>query len=82
MEIMNTNESIWEDHHHRSSFLANTSLVNRDFASLFSNDIVKEPQSPILLQDIDSEGNLCNITQTNPIDISAKHGAIEHVHVG
>ena len=24
IEIMNTNESIWEDHHHRSLFLPNT----------------------------------------------------------
>ena len=29
-----------------------------------------------------SEGNLCNITQTNPIDILAKPDTIEHVHVG
>ena len=62
MEIMNTDESIWEDHHHRSMFLPNTSLVNHDYASLFPANIVNIPQSPILLQDIDSEGNLCNIT--------------------
>ena len=36
----------------------------------------------ILLQDTDSKGNLCNITQTNLIDISAKPDVIEHVHVG
>ena len=82
MEIMNMNESIWEDHHHRSLFLPNTNLVTNDFASLFSTDIVNAPQSPILLQDTDSEGNLCNITQTNPINISAKPSTIEHVHVG
>ena len=82
MDIMNTNEPIWEDLHHRSLFLPNTNLTDHDFASLFSTDIVKEPHSPILLQDIDSEGNLCNITQTNLIDISAKPGTIEHVHVG
>ena len=82
MEIMNTDESIWEDHHHRSMFLPNTSSVNHDFASLFPTDIFNIPQSPILLQDIDSKGNLCNITQTNPIDISAKPNTIEHVHVG
>ena len=76
------NESIWEDHHHRSLFLPNTSLVNHDVSSLFPTDIVNAPQSPILLQDIDSEGNLCNITQTNPLDISTKPGTIEHVHVG
>ena len=34
------------------------------------------------MQDTDSEENLCNITQTNLIDISAKPGTIEHVHVG
>ena len=30
---------------------------------------------------MDSKGNLCNITQTNPIDISAKPGTLDHVHV-
>ena len=82
MEIMSTNEPIWEDHHHRSSFLPNTSSVDHDFASLFSTDIVDTPQTPILLQNTNFEGNLCNITQTNPIDISAKPGTLEHVHVG
>ena len=82
MEIMSTDESIWEDHRHRSMFLPNTSLVNHDYASLFPTDIVSIPKSPILLQDTDSEGNLCNITQMNPIDISAKLDTIKHVHVG
>ena len=49
MEIMSTNEPIWEDHHHRSSFLPNTSSVDHDFSSLFPIDIVKTPQAPILL---------------------------------
>ena len=49
MEIMNMDESIWEDHHHRSMFLPNTSLVNHDYTSLFPTDIVNEPESPILL---------------------------------
>ena len=82
MEIMSTDESIWEDHHHRSMFLPNTSSVNHDYASLFPTDIINIPQSPILLQDADSEGNLCNIIQTNLIYISAKPDTIEHVHVG
>ena len=73
------NEPIWEDHHHRSLFLPNTSSVDHDFASLFSTDIVITPQTPILLQNTDSEGNLCNITQTNPIDISAKPSTVDHV---
>ena len=82
MEIMNTDDPIWEDHHHRSMFLPNTNSVNHDYASLFSTNIVNAPQSPILLQDTNSEGNICNITQMNPIDISAKPDTIEHVHVG
>ena len=76
------NEPIWEDHHHRSSFLPNTSSIDHDFASLFTTDIAKTPKTPILLQNTDYEGNLCNITQTNPIDISAKPGTLEHFHVG
>ena len=82
IEIMNVGEPIWEDHHHRSMFLPNTSSGSYDFASLFPTDIVNVPQSPILLQDTYFEGNLCNITQTNPIDISSKPDFIEHVHVG
>ena len=81
MDIMSTNEPIWEDHHHSSSFLPNTSSIDHDFASLFTTDIVKTPQTPILLQNTNFEGNLCNITQTNPIDISAKLGTLEQVHV-
>ena len=81
MDIMKTNEPIWEDHHHKSSFLPNTSSADHDFASLFSIDIVNTPQNPILLLDTDSEGNLCNIAQTNPIGISAMPGTLEHVHV-
>ena len=76
------NEPIWEDHYHRSSFLPNTNSVDHDFASLFSTNIVNTPQNPILLQDTDSKGNLCNITKKNPIDISFKPGTLKHVHVG
>ena len=82
MEIMNTDESIWEDHHHKPMFLPNTSSVNHDYEFLFPTDIVNVPQSPILLQDTNSEGNLCNITQTNPIDISSNPITLDHVHVG
>ena len=49
IEIMSTDESIWEDHHHRSMFLPSTSSVNHDYASLFPIDIVNIPQSLILL---------------------------------
>ena len=49
IEIMNTDEPMWEDHHHRSMFLPNTSSSSHDFSSLFPIDIVNILQSPILL---------------------------------
>ena len=82
IEIMNTSTSIWEDHHHRSSFLPNTSAIDNDFVSLLGTNIVNDPQTPILLQDFEFEGNLYNITKMVPIDISVKYGTIEHVHIG
>ena len=50
--------------------------------SLISFDIVEHLQTTMLLQDVDSEGNLCNITQIVTIDISVNPGIVEHVHVG
>ena len=79
---MSMDEPVWKDHHHRSSFLPNASLVDFDLVSLISTDIVTNLQKPILLQGTDSEGNICNITKTTPIDISVKPGTVEHVHVG
>ena len=37
---------------------------------------------PILTHEVLSEGNLKNITQTIPIDISVKSGIVENIHVG
>ena len=82
MEIMSEREPIWEDHHHRYYFLPNTTSVGFDLKSLIGTDIVTHTQTPILLKNIESEGNLCNIIKTTPIDISVKPGTIEHVHVG
>ena len=82
MDIMSVNEPVWEDHHHRSSFLPNVSSVGFDLVSLISIDIVTHPQTPVLLQDTYFEGYLCNITKTTPIDISVKLETVEHIHVG
>ena len=69
MEIMSVDEPVWKDHHHRSSFLPNACSVDFDFVSLISTNIVNNIQTLVLLQGTDSKGNLCNITQTTPIDI-------------
>ena len=62
MEIMSVEKPIWEDHHHRSTFLPNASSVDFDLVSLISTNIVTNPQTLVLLQYIDSEGNIFNIT--------------------
>ena len=49
MEIMSADEPVWEDHHHRSSFLPNSNSTVPDFVSLISYDIVKNPQTPVLI---------------------------------
>ena len=40
IDIMNTNESVCEDHHHRSLLLPNTSSTDNDFVSLLGTNIV------------------------------------------
>ena len=82
MEIMSTDGLVWEDHHHRSSFLPNASSIDFDLVSLISIDIFSDLQTPVLLQDIDSEGNIFNITNTTPIVILFKPETVEHIHVG
>ena len=82
MDIMSVNEPVWEDHHQRSSFLPNASLVGFDLESLINTDILTHPKTPVLLQDTNSEGNICNITKTTPINISVQPETVEHVHIG
>ena len=69
MDIMSESKPVWEDHHHRSSFLPNATSVGFDLESLINTDIVTHLQMPVLLQNTESKGNLCNITKTTSIDI-------------
>ena len=82
MEITSPNESLWEDHHYRYYFLPNVNSVDSDCVSLISSDIVDHPHTHVFLQYVESKGNLCNITQTIPIDISVNPRVVEHVHDG
>ena len=58
MEIMSSNESLWEYHHNISHFLPNSISVESHVVSLISFDIVEHPESLVLLQGVDSKGNL------------------------
>ena len=82
MEVMSLDEMPWEDYHHRSSFLSPCHMVEDHFTSMVSSDIVLNPQSLILTRSVDSEGNLCNITKTMPLDISVKPGVLENIFIG
>ena len=82
MEVMFLEEIPWEDHHHQSSFLPPCHMVEEYFTSNVSYDIVMNPQSPILTCSVDSEGNLCNITKTMPMDILVKPGVSEKIYIG
>ena len=82
MEVMSLDMIPWEDYHHRSYFLPPCHMVENHFASMVSSDIVLNPQYLILTRSVDSEGNLCNITKTMPVDISVKPGIYENIHIG
>ena len=82
MEVISLKEMPWEDYHHRSSFLPPCHMVEDHFTSTVSFDIVLNPQSSILTRSVDSEGNLCNITKTMPVDIFVKPGISENIFIG
>ena len=82
MEIMSLDETQWEDHHHKSSFLPNSNFAESNFVSFITFDIVNNIQSLMFKHRNDSEGNLCNITQTIPTGIFVNLGVVEHVHIG
>ena len=63
-------------------FPSYSNLVKPDFLSFITFDIIENPHSPVLMQGANSEGNLCNVTQTIPIDMLVKIAIFEHVHIG
>ena len=82
LEVMSLSERPWEDLHHRASFLPDLTTVEKDIQSIISTDIVPHPQTPILVKDVFSEGNLANISVTMSIDISVKPGIVENIQLG
>ena len=79
---MSLEELPWEYYHHQYSFLPPCHMVEDHFTSMVSSNIVLNPQSPILTSSVDSEGNVCNITKTMPIDISVKLGISKNIFIG
>ena len=79
MEVMSLDEIPWKDNHRRYSFLPNFHMVEEQSTTIFSFDIVTNPQPPVPTHDVDSEDNLSNITKTIYVDISVKPGILEDI---
>jgi hypothetical protein len=81
MEILSIDNLPWNDNHHRSSFLPPLEEI-QDIRYVFPPDVIEDPQSPILMTDTLSEGNMGNISTTVMIDISIKEGVMENINLG
>ena len=81
MEVMSLEEVPWNDTHHRSSFFPGPTVMYaclEEFSSQFPS---LPPQTQIMTHEVWLEGNMGNITQTMPIDISVKPGVVENVYI-
>jgi len=81
MEIMSLDEAPWNDTHHCSSFLPGPMVMSTCLAKFSSRFSTQPLKMPIMTHEIWSEGNMGNITQIMPIDISVKLGIVENVHI-
>ena len=81
-EVMSLEQMPWKGHHHWTSFLPPFHVLEDNFATVVSYDVVMDPQSPILTRDVKSEGNLWNITKTMLIDISVKPSISNYIQIG
>jgi hypothetical protein len=61
MEVMASPDIPWEDLHHRASFLPDLEWLEDDIKNIVATDNVQWYQSPIMIHDVFSEGNLENI---------------------
>ena len=71
---MSLEDMPWRYCHHQSSFLPHFHMVEDKLASTISSDINPNPQSLILMREVEYEDNLCKITKTMLVDISVKPG--------
>ena len=79
---MNLMEKPWETNHHQSYF-----LPNKDSHTIIAVDPTMERnfhwyKDTLNMHDDFVEGNMSNISQTMPINISGKPGIIENVFIG
>lgn len=81
MNIMSLEETPWNDAHHRSSFLLSVAYISSCLDTFVSHTHTHPLQTPILVHEGLSEGNMGNITTIVPIDISLKRGIFDKIHI-
>ena len=79
---MSSNEKMWDNNHHYSSFLPKLEIIENSFNDLISLEIIEHHQNLISIYEIIPEKNLGNIEKTNPLDISVKSIVVENVQIG
>jgi hypothetical protein len=81
MSVMSTEETPWDDGHHRSIlFLKRDTIESYQRISPLSTVVVIS-SVPKSTNDVFYEGNLISISPTIPLDISIKPGFVENVHI-
>ena len=78
-KIMSLEEWSWGEFHHRASMIDSDAIKN-EIPSFDPPDMV--PSAYKIVQNIDSEGNMGNISKTMLIDISVKTGIMENIQIG
>lgn len=82
VETMPLEDLPWNDGHHRSSFMPGLGAMSTCIEHFVSQVPYYSLQLLVLTHDIFTEGNLSNITQTMPIDISIKTEIVENPYWG
>ena len=57
-------------------------MVEYQFETMVSFDIVTTPQSPVLIHVVESKGNMSTLTKTILVNISVKPRVVENIHLG
>lgn len=81
-EVMSLEETPWNDAHHCSSFLPSLGEISSCLDTFVSRTITHPLQTPILVHEFLSEGNMGNITAALPIDISVPSEIVKIFQLG
>ena len=82
MEVMCPIEKPWEISHHRSSFIPTTDQLKKIDLKLTIDKKFDWFKCPFPAQSVFIEGNLSNISNTIPINISSNPNVIENIMIG